>query len=75
MGCCKRSEAMNQTTGGLYYTGPERRHASQPRRRHRDRRHRYRDEALLSDCRSGEARRWEDEQGFIEIANLYNDPR
>ena len=55
-----------------YYIGPERRRANQPRRKHADRRHRFRGEALLSDCRSGEPRRWEDEQGFIEIANLYS---
>ena len=56
-----------------YYIGPERRRAQQPRRRNDERRHRNRDETLLSDCRTGEARRHEDEEGFIEIANLYNE--
>ncbi len=56
---------------GLFYTGPERRHANAPRRHNKDRRYRHRREALLSDCRTGECRRREDEEGFIEIAGLY----
>lgn len=55
-----------------YFTGPERRRAEKPRRRTPDRRHRRRNEAPVSDCRSGQARRWEDEQGFFEIAGLYD---
>ena len=59
-------------TAGQYYIGPERRHANKPRRNRSERRHRLRYEALLSDCRNGDARRQEDEEGFIEIANLYS---
>ncbi|HEY9051554.1 MAG TPA: hypothetical protein VIQ03_08430 [Gammaproteobacteria bacterium] len=65
----------NDIYGGnqpAYYFGPERRHANKPRRYHNERRHRIRDEALLSDCRTGMARRKEDEEGFFEISNLYN---
>ena len=59
-------------TADQYYVGPERRHANKPRRTHSDRRHRCRSEALLSDCRDGEARRQEDTEGFFEIANMYS---
>ena len=59
-------------TTNQYYIGPERRHANQPRRIHAERRHRCRSEALLSDCRNGAARRQEDAEGFVEIANMYN---
>jgi len=55
----------------LFYDGPERRHANTPRRQHKDRRYRHRKEQLLSDCRNNKSRRQEDEEGFIEIANLY----
>ncbi len=55
-----------------YYFGPERRHANHPRRYHMERRHRIRDEALLSDCRNGMPRRKEDEEGFFEISDLYH---
>ena len=57
----------------IFYNGPERRHANAPRRHQKDRRYRHRKEALLTDCRSGQPRRREDEEGFIEIANLYPD--
>lgn len=53
------------------YSGPERRHANKPRRHHEDRRHRLRSESLVSDCREYVPRRKEDEEGFVEIANLY----
>lgn len=55
-----------------YYTGPERRCASRPRREHDDRRYRVRNEALISDFRLGIARRQEDVDGFIEITGLNN---
>lgn len=61
----------DDTDSGLFYDGPERRHANTPRRHHKDRRYRHRKEQLLSDCRSNEMRRQEDKEGFIEIANLY----
>ncbi len=53
-----------------YYNGPERRQARSPRRKNHERRHRLRTEAPMPDCRTGLTRRWEDEQGFHEIANL-----
>lgn len=56
-----------------YYTGPERRHARQPRRGDKDRRYRRRKESLISDFRSGEPRRQEDAEGFMEIKSLYPD--
>ncbi len=55
-----------------YYIGPERRHANHPRRSGQERRHRCRDESMLSDCRTGTPRRREDEEGFVEISNLYS---
>lgn len=54
-----------------YYTGPERRHANRPRREHSDRRYRLRSESLISDFRH-DARRLEDEEGFVEISGLNN---
>ncbi len=59
---------------GFFYSGPERRHANTPRRQHKDRRYRHRKEQLISDCRSNTARRQEDKEGFIEIADLYPEP-
>lgn len=57
-----------------YYLGPERRHADNPRRRPEQcRRHRTRVESLISDCRLTASRRQEDDEGFIEISNLYSD--
>lgn len=56
-----------------YYSGPERRLAIQSRRKSQDRRHRIRTEALISDCRSGQSRRAEDEDGFITVASLYSE--
>jgi len=53
-----------------YYTGPERRIASKPRRLKQCRRHRKRTEALVSDCRAVSSRRNEDEEGFTELLNL-----
>jgi hypothetical protein len=53
-----------------YYTGPERRQANKPRRRAHDRRYRLRDEALISDFRTPQARRAEDADGFIETGGL-----
>jgi len=61
----------NNTDNEFFYNGAERRHANTPRRHHKDRRYRNRKELLLSDCRTDNARRQEDEEGFIEIANLY----
>ena len=52
-----------------YYTGPERRIASKPRRINQCRRHRKRTEALVSDCRALSSRRNEDEEGFTELLN------
>ncbi|MDH5765437.1 MAG: hypothetical protein OEZ38_05410 [Gammaproteobacteria bacterium] len=57
----------------LFITGCERRLAKSPRRADKPRRHRIRFESDLSDCRSGMLRRHEDEEGFIEIASLYNE--
>ena len=55
-----------------YYIGPERRHAHMPRRSSdNDRRHRYRSESLISECRSNAYRRTEDNEGYFEIATLY----
>lgn len=60
----------------IYYSGPERRHAALPRRKSdQDRRHRFRYESLVSDCRLHEARRKEDEEGFIEFSSLYADTK
>ena len=56
-----------------YYSGPERRLSPAPRRGNYKRRHRLRLEALVSDCRLLSSRRSEDEEGFIEVANLYAD--
>ena len=56
-----------------YYSGPERRLAIQSRRKSQDRRHRLRTEALISDCRSGQSRRAEDDDGFITVASLYSE--
>ncbi|MCW9012238.1 MAG: hypothetical protein OQL06_00530 [Gammaproteobacteria bacterium] len=66
---------MNKQTSSYidtaYYTGTERRHASKPRRGEQERRHRLRTESLVSDCREYAPRRKEDEEGFVEISNLY----
>jgi len=56
-----------------YYSGPERRLAIQPRRERQDRRHRIRTESLISDCRSSQNRRSEDEDGYVIVASLYLD--
>ncbi len=56
-----------------YYSGPERRLASHPRRVNAHRRHRVRIESLVSDCRKWHCRREEDEDGFVELANLYTE--
>lgn len=57
-----------------YYTGVERRLAHHPRRHTQDRRHRLRNEALISEFRQDDiGRRIEDEQGFFEIDDLYYD--
>ena len=54
-----------------YYIGPERRHAHTPRRTlDHMRRHRTRNESLISDCRI-DSRRKEDDEGFFEISTLY----
>ncbi len=53
-----------------YYTGPERRHAGEPRRIVNDRRYRIRFEAPISEFRI-ELRREEDEDGFVEFPSLY----
>ena len=63
----------NNMIESQYYIGPERRHAQQPRRAGDERRHRCREETMLSDCRTSGARRREDEEGFVEIASLYNE--
>ena len=55
-----------------YYTGPERRHASNPRRHSSDRRYRLRNESLISDFRCDATRRAEDEEGFVEMSGLDN---
>jgi len=56
-----------------YYIGPERRHADYPRRElDHNRRHRTRDESLISDCRMNKYRRQEDDEGFFEISTLYD---
>jgi hypothetical protein len=55
-----------------YYIGPERRHAHNPRREQdHDRRHRTRNESLISDCRTNNFRRQEDGEGFFEFSTLY----
>lgn len=56
-----------------YYSGPERRLASCPRRGRPNRRHRIRSESLISDCRLQQSRREEDEDGFIELPGLYQE--
>ncbi len=56
-----------------YFTDPERRLATHPRRTDSDRRYRKRSESLVSDCRESNSRRKEDEEGFIEISDLYID--
>ena len=56
-----------------YYTGPERRKASKPRRQLKQRRHRIRSESLISDCRVQRARRKEDEEELTELLFL-NEP-
>ena len=55
----------------FYVTGSERRHAKQPRRSGRTRRHRIRFESTLSDCRTRYIRRQEEKEGFIEFESLY----
>lgn len=58
---------------GQYYIGSERRHADNPRRNlDHNRRHRTRDESLISECRTNACRRQEDDEGFFEIPTLYN---
>lgn len=54
-----------------FVSGSERRHAKIPRRSQQNRRHRIRFESLISDCRTGFARRREDEEGFEEFESLY----
>lgn len=56
-----------------YYSGPERRTTPAPRRGKHNRRHRLRSEALVSDCRFLVSRRNEDEEGLIDVSNLYAD--
>lgn len=56
-----------------YYSDPERRVSPIPRRSKDNRRHRLRFEALVSDCRLLSSRRSEDEEGFLEVSNLYTD--
>jgi len=58
-----------------YYTGPERRVTPGPRRGKLNRRHRLRSEALVSDCRILASRRYEDEEGDMEISRLYTEER
>jgi len=58
-----------------YYTGPERRVAPDSRRKKFSRRHRLRAEALVSDCRELACRRYEDEDGDMEISRLFTDER
>ena len=60
-----------------YYMGTERRQARKPRRYHNGRRHRIRNESLISDFRLNPARRQEDTDGFVEISSLNNknDPK
>ena len=55
-----------------YYSGPERRLAIQSRRRSPDRRYRVRTESLISDYRSGQYRRAEDEDGYVIVPSLYS---
>lgn len=67
---------MNKTHEDYYLHpeyGPERRHASKPRRFLHNRRNRIRLESLVSDCRTLSTRRKEDEEGFIEISDMYID--
>lgn len=56
-----------------YYSGPERRLATHPRRLRPHRRHRLRSESLVSDCRKLQYRREEDVDGFTEHPHLYTD--
>ncbi|VAW69160.1 hypothetical protein MNBD_GAMMA09-3242 [hydrothermal vent metagenome] len=60
-------------TSSSYYSNPERRLAGKCRRSAENRRHRIRNESLISDCRTNRNRRKEDEDGYIEVSNLYTD--
>ena len=66
----KEPQQLDQT---FYITGNERRSARFPRRSGQNRRHRIRFESVVSDCRTGMARRREDEEGFIEFESLYSE--
>jgi len=63
----------NDIVNSSYYSNPERRLANKSRRSSAGRRHRLRNESLVSDCRTNSARRKEDEDGYTEVSNLYTD--
>ncbi len=67
------TDEKNDIVNNSYYSNPERRLANKSRRASSTRRHRTRNESLVSDCRINSARRKEDEDGYIEVSNLYTD--
>ena len=70
-GWIQMNKSTSDSVEDQLYSGPERRHANKPRRANSERRHRVRTESLVSDCRENISRRKEDEEGFVEINNLY----